>query len=188
MWTVRDLDLESTISFSTRVTRFDQTQHHDNKMEFDCENHEIQEVMDQEPRRPKLDPNGLQARPPGLPYGMAGPPQYPLTSCFIHGQVCGQYILFSPISLSVSNRIKNPLIKQLQNIRKDYFSHDLRIDSHNTFQEVLLLWELIIRDPMLLKLLWNEIQQNNENLILDVLILENFISKSKMNSYTSPLR
>ena len=87
--------------------------HRDNKTEFDHENHEIRKVMDQEPRRPKLDPNGLQARPPGLPYGMAGPPQYPLTSCFIHGQVCGQYILFSPISLSVSNRIKNPLIKQL---------------------------------------------------------------------------
>ena len=29
MWSVRDLDLESMVSFSTRVTRFDQTQHHD---------------------------------------------------------------------------------------------------------------------------------------------------------------
>ena len=27
MWSVRDLDLETMISFSTRVTRFDQTQH-----------------------------------------------------------------------------------------------------------------------------------------------------------------
>jgi hypothetical protein len=27
MWSVRDLDLESMISFSTRVTRFDQTQY-----------------------------------------------------------------------------------------------------------------------------------------------------------------
>jgi hypothetical protein len=29
MWSVHDLDLESMISFSTRVTRFDQTQHND---------------------------------------------------------------------------------------------------------------------------------------------------------------
>jgi hypothetical protein len=29
LWSVRDLDLESMISFSTRVTRFDQTQHND---------------------------------------------------------------------------------------------------------------------------------------------------------------
>ena len=29
MWSVRDLDLESMISFSIRVTRFDQTQHND---------------------------------------------------------------------------------------------------------------------------------------------------------------
>ena len=29
MWSVRDLDLESMINFSTRVTRFDQTQYND---------------------------------------------------------------------------------------------------------------------------------------------------------------
>jgi hypothetical protein len=29
MWSVRDLDLESMISFSTRITRFDQTQNND---------------------------------------------------------------------------------------------------------------------------------------------------------------
>ena len=29
MWSVDDLDLESIISFSTKITRFDQTQHHD---------------------------------------------------------------------------------------------------------------------------------------------------------------
>ena len=29
MWSIRDLDLESMISFSTRVTRFDQTQYND---------------------------------------------------------------------------------------------------------------------------------------------------------------
>ena len=29
MWSVRDLDLESMISFLTRVTRFDQTQYND---------------------------------------------------------------------------------------------------------------------------------------------------------------
>ena len=33
--------------------------HHDNKTEFDRKNHEIQEVMDQESRRPKMDPNRL---------------------------------------------------------------------------------------------------------------------------------
>jgi hypothetical protein len=47
--------------------------HHDNRMEFDHENHEIQEVMDQGPHRPKLDPNGLRARPPGLLFGLASP-------------------------------------------------------------------------------------------------------------------
>jgi hypothetical protein len=29
MWSVRDLDLGSIINFSTKVTRFDQTQHND---------------------------------------------------------------------------------------------------------------------------------------------------------------
>ena len=48
--------------------------HHDNRMEFAHENHEIQEVMDQEPRQPRMDPNGLWSRPPGLPYGPASPP------------------------------------------------------------------------------------------------------------------
>ena len=33
--------------------------HHDNRTEFDRKNHEIQEVMDQGPHRPKVDPTGL---------------------------------------------------------------------------------------------------------------------------------
>ena len=37
--------------------------HLDDKMEFNRENHEIQEVIDQGPRRPKLDPIGLWGRP-----------------------------------------------------------------------------------------------------------------------------
>jgi hypothetical protein len=87
--------------------------HCDNKIEFDSENHEIQKVMDQEPRRPKLDPNGPESRPLGLTYGPAIPPLFPLASHFVHGQVRGPYVLFSPIMLSISNRIKNPLIKQI---------------------------------------------------------------------------
>ena len=85
-----------------------------NRTEFDRENHEIQEVMDQEPRRPKLDLNGLWSRPPNLPYGPASPLQCLLASRFVHGQVCGPYVLFSHVILSVSNRIENPLIKQLK--------------------------------------------------------------------------
>jgi hypothetical protein len=88
--------------------------HLDNITEFDRENHEIQKVMDQEPRQPKLDPNGLRARPPGPLFGSVGPPQCPLATRFVHGQVCGPYVLFSHIILSVSNRIQNPLIKQLK--------------------------------------------------------------------------
>ena len=84
--------------------------HCDNRMEFDRENHEIQEVMDQEPRRPKLDLNGLWSRPPDLPYGLAGPLPCPPTSRFIHSQVCSPYILFSHFILSVSNWIKNPFV------------------------------------------------------------------------------
>ena len=61
--------------------------HCDNRMEFDRENHEIQEVMDQEPRRPKLDRNGSEGGPHGLLHGPAGPALGHLTSCFIHGQV-----------------------------------------------------------------------------------------------------
>ena len=46
--------------------------HHDNQTEFDRKNCEIQEVMNQEPRRPKMDPNELWSRPPSLPLGPAG--------------------------------------------------------------------------------------------------------------------
>ena len=49
--------------------------HHDNRMEFDRKNHEIQKVMDQESHQPKMDPNGLWSKPPGLPLGSASPPQ-----------------------------------------------------------------------------------------------------------------
>ena len=33
--------------------------HRDNRAKFDCENHKIQEVVDQGPRQPKMDPIGL---------------------------------------------------------------------------------------------------------------------------------
>ena len=87
--------------------------HHDNKTRFDHKNHEIQKAMDQIPRSPKLDRNGPESGTPGHPYGPAGPSQCCLISRFIHGQVCGPYDLFSHVSLSVLNRIENPLIKQL---------------------------------------------------------------------------
>ena len=47
--------------------------HCDNKAKFDHENHKIQEVMDQEPCRPKMDPNGLWGRPLSLLTRPAGP-------------------------------------------------------------------------------------------------------------------
>ena len=58
--------------------------HRDNRMEFDGKNHETQEVMDQVPRRPKLDLNGLWARSLGLPYGPTSPPQWSPALRFIH--------------------------------------------------------------------------------------------------------
>ena len=87
--------------------------HRDNKTEFDRENHEIQKAMDQIPCSPKLDRNGPKSGPLGHPYGPAGPSQCCLTLCLVHGQVCIPYDLFSHGSLSVLNRIENPLIKQL---------------------------------------------------------------------------
>ena len=87
--------------------------HHDDRTEFDHENHEIQEIMIQGPRPTKQASSSPWSRAPGLLHGPAGPSQRRLTSRFVHGQVCDPYTLFSPIMLSVSNRIKNPLIKQL---------------------------------------------------------------------------
>ena len=49
--------------------------HHDDRMEFDRENHEIQKAMDQKPHSPKLDRNGPESGPPGFLHGPAGPPQ-----------------------------------------------------------------------------------------------------------------
>ena len=48
--------------------------HHDNKMEFDRENHEIQKAMDQEPHSPKLDRDRPKSGPPGLLHGPPSPP------------------------------------------------------------------------------------------------------------------
>jgi len=87
-------------------------------MEFDCENHEIQKAMEQIPRSPKLDRNGPESGPPGLLHGLAGPAQLCLASCFVHGQVCGPYDLFSHVSLSVSNQIENPMINNFKTKKK----------------------------------------------------------------------
>ena len=87
--------------------------HHDIKTEFDRENHEIQKATEQKPRSPKLDRNGPESGPPGLLHGPASPSQRCLASRFIHGQVQAQYTLFLYVSLSISNRIENPLIRQL---------------------------------------------------------------------------
>jgi hypothetical protein len=95
--------------------------HHDDRLEF---NHENQKAMGQEPRSPKLDRNRPESGPLGLLHGLAGPPLHRLASRFVHGQVWVQYTLFSHVMLFVSNQIENPLIKQLLNIRKYYFSHD----------------------------------------------------------------
>ena len=87
--------------------------HHANKMEFDRTNLENRKVMDHEPCRPKLDPNGLCAKPPGLPYGPTSPSLCHLGLRFVDGQVHSPYVLFSHVMLSVSNQIENHLIKQL---------------------------------------------------------------------------
>ena len=88
--------------------------HLDDKMEFDRKNHEIQKAMDQIPRSPKLDRNGLKSGPPSLLHGPASPAQLRLTSRFVHGHVCGPYYLFSHVSLSFSNRIENPMINNFK--------------------------------------------------------------------------
>ena len=87
---------------------------HRNKTRFDRENHEIQKATKQKPRSPKLDRNRPESGPPGLLHGPAGPPQCHLASRFVHGQVCGPFTLFSPIMLSISNRIENPLINNFK--------------------------------------------------------------------------
>ena len=135
--------------------------------------------MDKEPRRPKLDPNRLWSRPPDLLYGLVGPSLCLLAQYFVHGQVRGPYVLFSHIILSISNQIENPLINNFKT-RGKIISVMTKGQTHiPLFLEVLLLQKLFIRDPMLLKLLWNEVQQNSKNLILDVSSLEGFISNVK---------
>jgi hypothetical protein len=62
--------------------------HHYNETRSDRENHEIQKATKQEPRLPKLNPNGHESGPLGHPHGLTGPAQLCLTSRFIHGQVC----------------------------------------------------------------------------------------------------
>jgi len=103
-----------------------------NETRSDRENHEIQKVTKQEPRSPKLDPNGHEGGLPGHPHGPTGLAQLCLTSRFVHGQVFIPYDLFSPISLSVSNRIENPLTNNFKTWGK-IISVMTWIDSHNTF-------------------------------------------------------
>ena len=76
-----------------RKTRVGET-HRNNKTRFDRKNHEIQKATEQKPRSPKLDQNGPESGPLNLLYGLAGPPQCHLASCFIHSQVCGPFTLF----------------------------------------------------------------------------------------------
>jgi hypothetical protein len=79
----------------------------------DRENHEFQKVTKQGPRTPKLSSNEPRSGPPDLPYGPASSAQHPLVLRFDLGRVCVLYVIFSSISLSISNRIEIPLIKQL---------------------------------------------------------------------------
>jgi hypothetical protein len=75
--------------------------HRDNKTKFDHENHEIWEVMRHEPHPMRQAPNRLWSRPLGLLFGLPGLLKHRHTSCFVHGQVCGLYTLFSYVTLSV---------------------------------------------------------------------------------------
>ena len=83
------------------------------KIKFDHENHESQKAIEQKPCSPKLDQNGPESGLPGLLHGPYGPSQRRLISHYVHGQVRAQCTLFLYVSLSVSNQIKNHLIKQL---------------------------------------------------------------------------
>jgi hypothetical protein len=60
---------------------------HDDRMEFNCENHENQKAMGQEPRSLKLDRNKPESGRLGLLHGPAGRPLHRLASHFVHGQV-----------------------------------------------------------------------------------------------------
>jgi hypothetical protein len=61
--------------------------HRDDRTKFDKEIHELWKVINRGPRMMKWALRGHQSRPPGIPYGLAGPPPHRLTSHFVHGQV-----------------------------------------------------------------------------------------------------
>ena len=61
--------------------------HHDNTMEFDNKNHEIQKAIDQKPHSPNLDQNGPESGLPGLLQRPAGPGLCHLAPSFVQGQV-----------------------------------------------------------------------------------------------------
>jgi hypothetical protein len=92
-------------------------EHDDNKTRTDHKNHEIQKRTTQWPRTTKRAMNGTWIRLVGKPLWPASQSQPSLTSSFVHGQVCFSYVIFSPMLLSISNQIKNPLIKQLKNMK-----------------------------------------------------------------------
>jgi hypothetical protein len=111
--------------------------HNNNKTRSNCKSHKIWKGMTQGPCMTKQALNWARARLPDPPTRSANPPQCHLTSRFVHDQVCLSYVTFSPTLHSVLNRIENPLIKQLKNTKGRLCSHDLRIDSHNTFPKSL---------------------------------------------------
>jgi hypothetical protein len=104
--------------------------HRDIKTKSDHGNHEIREVMDQEPRSPKLDPNRPES---GCLASYMGQPAHhsaalPYTSSMVSFE---PNTLYFHVSLSVLNWIENPLINNFKTWEK------IIIDSHDTFSRSL---------------------------------------------------
>jgi hypothetical protein len=98
--------------------------HRDDGTKFDREIHKLWKVINQGPCTTKRALRGYQSRPLGIPYGpshLALCPQSGLSP--IHSILICFVFRFEPNWKSHD--------KTFLNMRKDYFSHDLWIDSHN---------------------------------------------------------
>jgi hypothetical protein len=88
--------------------------HRDAEIKLDWEIHELWKLINHGPCMTKWALNSHHGGPPSLLLRQPDLSLCFLALCFVHGQVCAQYTLFSYVSLSVSNRIKNHMIKQLE--------------------------------------------------------------------------
>jgi hypothetical protein len=103
--------------------------HRDDGMKFDQEIHEIQKVINQGPPTMKWAPSSHHGG------HLASSLGHPVPLCASSPRALST-VRFEPNTLyshMFRFLFQNHMIKIILNMRKDYISHNLRIDSHNTF-------------------------------------------------------